>query len=117
MSMERLLPLLETSAQTTVHMFAESRGKKEDRQLREVFDRVRGNGTKYIGASRFTKVKFNLTFRGKDSNVVGMELADPCAYPIARHVIDASRQNRAFDVIKPNIYEGTGNVRGLKVFP
>jgi hypothetical protein len=35
-----------------------------------------------------------------------LEAADLAAYPIARHVLDPSEANPAFDVLRPKLYAG-----------
>jgi hypothetical protein len=49
--------------------------------------------------------------------VVGTQLADLAAYPIARHVLNPQKQNFAYEVIKKKIYKGRGLISGLKIFP
>lgn len=41
-------------------------------------------------------------------NVVGTQLADLAAYPIARNVIDPKRPLPAFEVIRKRFYNGPG---------
>jgi len=117
MCLERLVPLLEAKGETSSHLFAESRGAREDRDLRAAFDRLMLRGNQYIPERRLQALNLDLKFRRKDSNVVGMELADLAAYPIARYAIDQNAANRAFDVIKPRFYRGAGRIYGLKLFP
>jgi len=50
-------------------------------------------------------------------NIIGTQMADLAAYPIARHVLVPTKPNPAYEVIKGKFYVGPGNVRGLKVFP
>jgi len=116
-AMERLLPLLEEVGQDEVNLIAESRGRREDRELEESFGGIVENGTEYVDRQRFGNIRFHLQIQPKAANVVGIQLADLCAYPIGRAVLDPDRSNRAFEVLKPKIYTGPGAIYGLKVFP
>lgn len=116
-ALERLLPLLEEAGQSNVLVVAESRGRREDDELRLSFLRVVNEGTDFVSADRFRRVSFRLEFRPKGSNLVGHQIADLAAYPIARHVVDKDKDNPAFNIIKRKIYKGPGLVRGLKIFP
>lgn len=116
-ALERLLPLLESVSQTKIQIVAESRGKREDDELMLTFLRIVNQGTSYINGDRFKKIQFQLVFRSKAMNIVGTQLADLAAYPIARHVIDPKKENPAFDILKKKFYKGRGFVHGLKVFP
>lgn len=116
-AMERLLPLLEDRKQDKVHLIAESRGKKEDDDLMLSFLQIANQGTNYIEAGRFKKIAFKLRFVPKMMNVVGTQLADLAAYPIARHILNPQKQNPAYEVVKKKIYKGKGLIGGLKVFP
>ena len=116
-AMERLLPLLEAEGQTEIHLIAEARGKREDDELRLSFLNIVTYGTDYIPAARFKKITFHLRFKPKVMNVVGTQLADLAAYPIARHIINPAKSSPAYDIVKKRYYVGTGWIHGLKVFP
>ncbi|MFC1807942.1 DUF3800 domain-containing protein [Candidatus Omnitrophota bacterium] len=115
--MERLLPFLEERSQEKVHLIAESRGKKEDDELMLSFLRIANQGTNFITAERFKKIDFKLRFVPKAMNVIGTQLADLAAYPIARYVHNPKRANSAYNVLRKKFYKGKGRVYGLKIFP
>jgi hypothetical protein len=115
--MERLLPLLEEIGQIKVQLIAESRGKREDDELMLSFLRIANQGTNFIPAERFKKIDFKLRFVPKAMNVIGTQLADLAAYPIARYVHNSSRPNPAYHIVKKKFYKGKGWIRGLKIFP
>ena len=115
--MERLLPLLEEKKQARVQLIAESRGKKEDNDLMLSFLRIASQGTNYIPAERFKKIDFRLKFIPKMMNVVGTQLADLAAYPVARYIHNPNKPNPAYDIIKTKFYRGKGWIQGLKIFP
>ena len=115
--LERLLAFLEKAQQKEVYLIAESRGKKEDNDLELSFFKIISQGTEYNSADRFKKIDFKLKFVPKAMNVVGTQLADLAAYPIARHILHPDRQNLAYDIVSTKFYKGKGWVRGLKIFP
>lgn len=114
-ALERLLYILEGAQQNEIEIVAESRGKEEDRDLRAVFERVTRYGTDHVKADRFREIEFTLSFYEKKANIVGHQMADLAAYPIARHLLDPVKSHRSFPVVRPKIRKGIG--RGLKVFP
>ncbi|GAG48073.1 unnamed protein product, partial [marine sediment metagenome] len=87
-ALERLLPLLAEARQNMVTIIAESRGKREDKELHASFLNVVNYGTYYVPRGRFKGVDFSLRFVEKSRNIVGTQLADLVAYPTARHVLD-----------------------------
>lgn len=115
--LERLLPFLEDVQQQQVYLIAESRGKKEDNDLKLSFFKIISQGTKYNSAERFKQIDFKLQFVPKTMNITGRQLADLAAYPIARYVLHPDRPNPSYDIVSRKFYQGKGWVRGLKVFP
>lgn len=111
------MPLLEEKNQGGVQLIAESRGKKEDDELMLSFLRIANQGTSYIPAVRFKKINFKLKFVPKMMNVVGTQLADLAAYPVARYIHNPNKQNSAYDIVKTKFYKGEGWIQGLKIFP
>lgn len=65
---------------------AESRGKKEDRDLGAVFRSVATAGTAYVGATACarTLTSRDLKLKKKEHNIAGLQLADLLAHPIRR---------------------------------
>lgn len=109
-TLERLLQLLENENQSDVQIVAESRGKREDDELRLSFLQVLNVGTDYVRSERFRKINFRLDFRSKGSNLIGTQIADLAAYPIARYILDKDTDNPAYEIIRRKVYK-------LKVFP
>lgn len=64
-------------------VLAESRGAREDRALKAVYDEIWRNGTFYITAGQFQKVLTSrrLKVKAKDKNIAGLQLADLLAHP------------------------------------
>lgn len=106
-----------TGGITNLNLVIEARGKKEDIQLKNHLDRLLNMGTYYVDAQRIRSFNTRYEFRSKHLNVCGLQLADLLAYPLARYVIDKSRANPAFDVLKNKIYAKGGKRYGLKIFP
>lgn len=109
-ALERLVPLLESEKQQEVQIVAESSGRREDDELRLSFLQVVNDGTEYVRPERFRQIRFRLDFRKKGSNLIGTQIADLAAYPIARYVIDKDKDNPAYAVVREKFYK-------LKVFP
>ncbi len=101
----------------TLEIIIEKRGKKEDKQLEEHFQRLLARGTGYVATQRLKDYDLQITFRSKRENINGLQLADLIAYPIARYVIEPNRANPAFDQVETKIYTKNGKRYGLKIFP
>ncbi len=114
-ALERLIHLLEHNLYKEVFILCEKRGKKEDDELRLIFYETISQGTEYIEKDRFKAFNFKLFFLDKKLNIIGTQLADLVAYPIARYVCNPKKENPAFNLIKTKFYRGTSF--GLKIFP
>ncbi len=87
---------LENEGEDLLPIIVESRGKKEDEQLRLFFDNAE--------LLRRNKLpNFSVSFHKKNDNIAGMQIADLCAYPIARKYLNPEKDNKSFDIIKKNI--------------
>ena len=116
-ALERLLPFLESVGQRQIQIVAEARGKREDDELRLSFLKIVNEGTEYNAAQRFKQVQFRLQVSPKTMNIIGTQMADLAAYPIARYVLHPEKPNPAYQIDAQKLYQGSGAVRGLKVFP
>ena len=97
------------------HIVFESRGRKEDRDLRSAFDKV-CRGSNYPGA----EMPLQCEFAHKKANSCGLQIADLVARPIGRKVLKPLLPNRPYEVIERFFRRSPWNqVRGwgLKVFP
>jgi hypothetical protein len=112
--MERLKAYLDELDQREVTLLAEARGKNEDDALRLAFFQLLKHGSFY---QKFKDVEFDLKFVAKKANVLGHQLADLCAYPIARRVIDPKKSNPAFDIVRPKFLQRPAWRHGFKIFP
>ncbi|HCC29094.1 MAG: hypothetical protein UU09_C0018G0002 [Microgenomates group bacterium GW2011_GWA2_40_6] len=118
---ERLVFCLDTKdADCSVDINIERRGKKEDQQLLDQYNTILDRGTYFVQPER-VKTKINkFEFMYKRDNIIGLQIADLCAYPLARHVLFPNEPYVTFDVIKSKIYcdkKGNTDGYGLKIFP
>jgi Protein of unknown function (DUF3800) len=92
------------------HVVVEGRGKKEDGELREAFDRFCSpNGT-------LDGCNLDLVFASKSHSHSGMQLADMVARPIGRHLMAPSQPNRAYEILSSKFWEAPCPPgRGLQV--
>lgn len=115
--MERVLHRLERRQQRVLPLIAEARGANEDNQFKATFYDLTTRGTKYVNSGQIQQYRFRLQFQDKRKNIAGIQLADLCAYPSARHILKPEQPNQAFDVVSKHIYTSERNIRGRKVFP
>jgi len=113
---ERISHFLKQKDETHLPVIAEARGKNEDRDLEATFYKLLAEGTYFIGPERFNRFYCPLLFENKKKNICGIQLADLCAYPSARHILKPEQTNRAFEAIERHLYD-EGGVKGWKVFP
>jgi hypothetical protein len=118
---ERLVFCLEKSDKNaTVEIMVEKRGKKEDEKLLSHYNSIYDRGTYFIKPERLRDRIKSFGFFGKTQNLVGLQIADLCAYPLARHIINPAEPYLPFGILESKIYcKGGGDYRGwgLKVFP
>lgn len=96
----------------------ETRGKKESKRIQGVLDDAKEKGTFYCGAERFRGIDPDIAFFQKKDNVNGLQLADYCTYPFARHAKNNSDEdNRFFDFLRKFVYKGDYGEYGLKEWP
>ena len=105
---------------STVSITIEKRGKKEDKQLLAHYNSVTDRGTYLVNADRFKRRIVDFRMMAKRDNDVGLQIADLCAYPIARHVLNSEEPYIPFKIIEGKLRKGSnGRVEGygLKIFP
>lgn len=99
------------------HVLVESRGRKEDAELKIAFRRIcdGDNSLKF-----HQKLPFEVVFVDKKQNLPGLQLADLVCQPIGHHQFKPEQRNRAYDIVKKKFRRGkNGKVEGygLKIFP
>jgi len=119
--LERLIFCLDTkSTSAVVDIKIEKRGKKEDRQLLEQYNSILDRGTYYVEPQRLKHRINSFEFLLKRDNIIGLQIADLCAYPLARHILNSKEPYIPFQIIKNKLYcdkDGKYDGYGLKVFP
>lgn len=100
-----------------ISVVVEKRGKKEDRKLLNYYNSLRNRGTKWVKPERLVDRIAAFTFKAKQDNVIGLQIADLIAYPITRHLLNPERENRSYEVVKHNIFSDNGVLLGQKVIP
>jgi hypothetical protein len=117
---ERLVFCLDSQKSSTVEVKIEKRGMKEDQQLLDQYNSILDRGTYYVRPDRIKRLIGKFDFLAKKDNIVGLQIADLCAYPLARHVLNPRVPYPSFNVIRSKIYcDKNGKYRGfgLKIFP
>lgn len=115
---ERAIFFLDSKAKPIeLEIIVEKRGKLEDNELLKHYNEVYSIGTGYVKPERIRAYNTRLRFKAKKENINGLQLADLVAHPIARHIIEPTRVNLAFEVLKPKFYVENGKRYGLKQFP
>lgn len=115
--LERLYNFLQSVNQSnkSTYVIFEERGKKEDDDLELSFRRVcDGDNTHSL------KYQFEIILANKQSNCIGLQLADLTARPIGLSYLKPGQDNRAFEIIKNKLYCNSYSKflgYGLKIFP
>jgi len=108
------------------NVMAESRGKKEDKELMKVYSRLWENGGQHITAERFQKrfTSKNLKVNPKYKNISGLQLADIVAHPSRNEILNergllerniAPFAESVIKILKDKYYAQNGNVYGKKL--
>lgn len=98
----------------------EKRGKREDQQLLDQYNIIHDRGTYFVTPDRISQRIADFNFFHKRDNIIGLQTADLCAYPLARHTLNSQEPYIPFKVIENKIYcdkNGKYKGYGLKVFP
>ena len=57
-----------------------------------------------------------LAFQPKRNNIAGNQIADLCAYPCARHILNPGRPNLPYETARNKLYQN-GGTTGWKLSP
>lgn len=118
--LERLTYCQKDQTAANVSIEIEKRGLREDRQLVDHYNKLLDVGTSYVTTDQLKQTINDFTFRAKKDNVIGLQIADLCAYPLARHVLNSQEPYIPYTVIESKIYcnyAGRIDGYGLKIFP
>ncbi len=105
------------STNPSIDIIFEKRGKIEDRTLTRFYNGLRSTGTKWVTPERLHNHITAFTSRAKKDNIIGLQIADLVAYPIARKVLSPDAPNPAFEIIRPSIYSSHGAMLGYIIIP
>jgi hypothetical protein len=99
---ERYVLFLEEK-QCAGDVMAESRGGKDDRRLKDSFERLLQTGTEYVSSERFKKslTSKQLKVKPKMNNIAGLQIADIIAHPSRKEII---MDENLIDIKKENIF-------------
>jgi hypothetical protein len=115
-TLERVLYFLWGENEMQLPIVAEARGKQEDKSLELAFLRILSSGTRFVKVDDFKTLNCSIVFRSKRDNVGGIQMADLCAYPCARYILDWRKPNPAFNIVRKHFYAGKPH-GGFKTFP
>jgi len=93
-------------------VIVEARGKEEDRQLKSVFQSV-VDGENSLGI----KMPMQIRFANKQTNVIGLQIADLIAHPIGRHLMNSSQSNRSYEILKKKLWKWPNEEMAIKIHP
>lgn len=105
-----------------INFIIEARGQKEDTELHSVFEYLKKKDKdgsirafpRYIDQDKLDKIHTRLEFRKKQSNIIGLQLADLVGSPIARTIFKGE-DHPSLQYFKDKFVYGMAN--SLKVFP
>lgn len=97
----------------------ESRGKREDSLLASRYNQLISVGSKVLPSRFVTRYGTEVSFKRKWENDAGLQLADLCAYPVARRILFPGEPYPAFQIIEHKFRRGPNGVMGygIKIFP
>lgn len=104
----------------TLHLCLEKRSKQKDTFLKKHYTKLISYGTDYVSTSDFRICHPQLHFRGKHENINGLQMADLCAYPIARKILSPETPQPTYKIFEGKFFcniHGKYKGLGLKFFP
>lgn len=125
--LEKTLMAVRESGDKEVRFIMESRNAKHDNELRQRFNHILKNGTRFKSPDRFRNANYTIDFVPKRNNIIGTQISDLMAYPIAQNIITPGY--RAYTTAEEKLYTGPkwmkhfeverppGWKYGLKIFP
>ncbi|HSX04675.1 MAG TPA: DUF3800 domain-containing protein [Rhabdochlamydiaceae bacterium] len=90
----------------------EERGKNEDRQLRSVFYEI-ADGENSLGM----KIPMQIRFANKQTNIIGLQIADLVAHPIGRHIMNPNQNNRSYEILKRKLWKWPKEELSIGIYP
>lgn len=102
---------------SSLEIIIEKRGKREDAKLSNHMNKLSQIGTYYVSKEKMDKYDINYKFLKKSENIIGLQISDLLAYPIARKIISPEVANLSYELLKSKFYNNNGKMYGLKIFP
>ena len=118
--LERAVLETDNGKENTMHIMIEARGTVEDAILQRRYNRLLDNGSSHITSERFKKRFEKMEFRRKKENDCGLQIADLCAYPVARHLVNPNEPYPPYNIVEKKFRKnskGSYEGYGLKIFP
>ncbi len=120
--LERAIFATDNKTNEEINIIIESRGAKEDEQLAKRYSQIYDRGTYFV--SDVVRIQKRLpsraVFKKKSENDIGLQIADLCAYPIARNNLYPNEPYPAYDIVEKKFYKNSsGKIDGYgrKYFP
>lgn len=83
----------------------EKRGEKEDNKLASHITKIISKGTYKNSIESFKSLRITFKFNHKKEDLIGLQIADLTAYPIAKYLLNEQALNPAFDIIAIKILQ------------
>ncbi len=120
--LERAIFATDNKTNNEINVIIESRGPKEDDQLTKRYSQIYDRGTYFVNdVARVQKrLPSKVIFKKKSQNDIGLQIADLCAYPIARNNLYSNEPYPAYDIVEGKFYKNNmGKIDGYgrKYFP
>ena len=120
--LERSIFATDNKTNEVMQVIIESRGSKEDDQLAKRYSQIYDSGTYFVSdIERIQKrLPTKAIFKKKSENDIGLQIADLCAYPIARNNLYPYEPYPAYDIVENKFYKNSsGKIDGFgrKYFP
>ena len=118
--LERAVMETDNGKNSVLHITIESRGKKEDEIVQKRYNRLLDKGSGHITPDRFKKRFEKMEFRRKKENDCGLQMADLCAYPVARHIANPNEPYPSYNIVEKKFRKNSAGSYigyGLKIFP
>lgn len=83
----------------------EKRGEKEDNKLASHITKIISKGTYKNPIESFKSLRITFKFNHKKEDLIGLQIADLTAYPIAKYLLNEQALNPAFNIIAIKILQ------------
>lgn len=98
----------------TGFVFVEGRNKVQNKQIMNVFDKLKINGTKFIRGNEIKRKIRRFQIIPKNANYTGLQIADLVLSPIGRHYLN-KKTYEDFDIVYSKCLSKNGNVENIGI--